>query len=189
MPRKVQPDLVGGRALYTGKNAYASQTFENDTRQRQLPGLAACYLSADRTNTAQDALALVWGQSISSIGTPNVFLRGFWLLADGATLQCTTPGSYKLSCGLRFAVLAASTTGVFRVQVKRAGNVVYDIVSTAFNTGAVNGQFQLTPPPVPVDLQIGDQVYMVVQSPGAGLATLGSAYSTGLYLEAIDTNL
>lgn len=191
MPRNQQPGLVGGRALYTGKNAYASQGFENDTRQRQLPGLAACYLAADRTNITADATAIAWGAVISSIGTSNIFLRGFTLLSDGATLQCRLPGTYRLTAGIRFTTIPVSTTPVLRVQVMRQGNVVYDVVAITQNVSAsvVGGQTEIKTMPVPIDLQTGDSIYALIQNLSAGTVTFGASYSTGLYLEQLDANI
>lgn len=194
MPRTSKGGLRGGRALYTGKNAYASQGFENDTRQTTLGGLAACYLVADRNNTAADATAIVWGAGIISLGnanttpTHNVFLRGFSLLSDGATLQCRTPGTYRIQGGVRCASVPVSTVVIARVQVTRSNSLIYSVAAVSQNVSAtvVGGQVDINTLPALLDLQSGDFIQLIIQGLTAGTVSLGASYGTGLYLEQLD---
>lgn len=174
--------IPGGRAQYTGKNAYASQGFENDTRVEQLSGLAYCYLAGNLvlTSTSQ---TIVWGKTVGAAGFNNIFTRGFTLLSDGATLSCLTPGTYRIDSSLQLYVQATQTGTIF-ATVKRAGTILFQ-AQGLFQASTTQQQTTLTTVPFIFDLKAGDQISLILAAAISTTVLGGFGPSTGLMIQAV----
>lgn len=186
MPLKNATRLPGGRGYNTGANSYVNNAFQNEQRRQTLGGLAAVYITSDRTATSADTTGIVW--SVTSLpGWVSPQLRGFTLQSDGATLFCQIPGTYRINASMRIVNVAASASFNFAVQVRRAGVVFQSslaIFQNASSTGALQGVASILP--FVIDLQAGDLVVMNPSGLTIGSTILGGTLSTGLVLEQLD---
>lgn len=194
MPRSNSSrSLTGGRAAYRSKDAYASQGFENDTRQTQLPAMAALYLWGSQIipTGASTYTPVNWG-SYTSGAFQNVFLRNFFL--DGSNqLYCRRGGTYKITTSVATQVPEFCVFNT-RLRITRPVNVIRDFYVTMRDTSGTN-DVQLTSPPIIVDLLEGDTLVLAVNHDDPGSVTLqgGAAFGTELtmslttlYIEQID---
>lgn len=189
MPRSKSNGLPGGRAQYTGQNAYASQGFENDTRSQlqALGGLAYAYLAVDRVIVTADQTAIVWGQIPTPLsGWNNTFMRGFVLQPDGATISCTQPGTYKITSAIRLLGIPTSGQALSRINISNAsGGSFPSPIGVWGNSAAIaTGQQILTTIPLIVDLQKGTNITFSIN--GVTGITMGGGQTTGIVIEQLD---
>lgn len=100
MVRTIPKKLDGGRtALYRGKDAYASQTFEDDQRAQAFSGLLIAYLHGNQSLTPSVNNNIVFAPRTSKF-YKNLILRKFIQLASQAAFMSQGNGTYKLSLGV-----------------------------------------------------------------------------------------
>lgn len=172
--------LTGGRALYTGKNAYASQGFENDTRQSVLPSLAILYLwgtpQAIPAGLVDTSVAFVANYASSSFNP--IFTRGLYFNASDYSLSCQASGTYRLDAGARFNGLAAGTIGVVRVRIRRGldERAWDDAIINPFAAAANDFSITLS---TYVDLLAGDRIQLLAATNSAGVTlSAGTTYAS-----------
>lgn len=202
MPRSNQGPsgrtLAGGRAYYTGRNAYASQGFENDTRVSQLPALAILYLWGDQTIPGGSVdTAVQFAPSYASATLNPIFARGIYFNPNDFSLYCQATGTYRFTASIRAKNLAAATAVVMRVKVRRGNSErLFDQALVNMAAAATN-DISVTLSGF-IDLLPGDYVFLTGASSGGftlsggsvGTAPLGGIQEdlqpTYLFLEQID---
>lgn len=178
MPKTSAGGLKGGRALYRGQNAYASQGFENDTRRSQLGGLAVIHLWGNQNIPTGTSVytPVSWGFYISSIFT-NVFTRGFTLKDN--VLYCQKVGTYKVSYSVR-ANLPATNFLDSRLQISRIGAPTRSYYAALSNPdAATTATVQLVGAPFVVDLLKGDTLVLGLRHDNGGSVTINGGAVSG----------
>jgi len=200
MPRSSdRRGLSGGRALYRSKqDSYASQGFEDDTRQSQLGGMVVAYLGANQSLPINTDTPLIFSVSqVNSLYT-NLFMRGFMLAGDGTGFFVRKGGTYRASFQVFYNLLgAAQQTGSSILSITRGVDAL-KLRARFTNTDALNtGVFETAYTGI-VDLLPGDFVQLTA-NPGAvicnaeGITTASNArggtdfiVNSGLVLQEID---
>lgn len=189
MPRSNQGpsgrSLTGGRALYTGVNAYASQGFENDTRQSQLPALAIIYLWGDQIIPAATDTAIKFNLGYASSTFNPIFTRGIYFNPTDFSLYCQMAGTYRFDMSARAKTLGGGTTAVMRVRTRRGINERQQTQALP-NLAAGAGDFTLSLSGY-LDLLPGDQVFITVSSSGG--FTLGGGSTTIAALGGLEEDI
>jgi hypothetical protein len=178
MPKTSAGGLKGGRALYRGPNAYASQGFENDTRRSQLGALAMLYLWGNQSIPTGTSVytPVAWSSYISSTFT-NVFTRGF-VLKDNI-LYCRRTGTYKVSFSVK-ASLPATNYLDARLQITRLGAATRNYYATLSNSdAATTANVQLVGTPFVTDLLEGDTLVLGLQHNNGGSVTVSGGSVSG----------
>ncbi len=161
--------LTGGRALYTGKNAYASQGFENDTRQSQLGGLVSAYLWGNQTTANGTETVVSFNQNYTSATVSPVFVRGFTFSPSLQAFICQATGTYRFMFSADVNTLVAADTVTIFLRVWR-GTSVRTYRASQTNTDAVTSMRTPVTCMGYVDLRPGDRI------------TLSSISTTGVLL-------
>lgn len=173
MPRSNNSrSLTGGRALYRGKDAYAAQGFENDTRQSQLPALAVLHLWGNQSIPGGSVeTTILFNRSYTSSTFNPIFTRNFFYTDDGYLITQKT-GTYFFNFALRGGDVAAGESLRATIEVSRGfDRRLFFYVSPNSSAGVANvtlsaGDY--------VDLKQGDTIRIFTSNPTAFTVSGGS---------------
>jgi hypothetical protein len=170
MPKSSTGGLKGGRALYRGQNSYASQGFENDTRQSQLGGLVVAYKWGDQTTGVGTPTVITFPQTYLSSTFNPLFLRGFAFNPATSTFTCRKPGTYRIFYSLDVTDLVGTDSALSRLRIFRG------VDERALRAALVSAPVDRGPLITSdiVDLQYGDQFYLVATTTKAAIILGGS---------------
>lgn len=190
--------LTGGRAYYTGKNAYASQGFENDTRVSTLPALALLYFWGNQTIPAGGVDTTIPFTASYASGTFNpIFTRGIVFNPNDFSLYCQATGTYHFESSIRLNSLGPTDAAIMRIKVRRGNNERQFLQASTNISTTVSSGFTVNHSGY-VDLVQGDYLFLTAAcTSGATLAggststsplggLLESLQPTYLFLEQID---
>lgn len=194
MVRTIPKKLDGGRtALYRGKDAYASQTFENDSRAQKLTALLVAYLTNTQTLPAST------DTEIKFITTQNIFINSPILRQIQRVLNSTSRFAIQKDFTAKITyhseVLAYGTNAILDTKINILRNdktiILHDRVS---NTGSSSAAMSIGSSWI-LDLKQKDIIFMVV-NPNRNITTLngesnlsGNTYTldgTRLIIEEIE---
>ncbi len=168
--------LDGGRALYRGRDAYASQGFENDTRQTELGGLAVIQLYGDYSLSMSVDNEIPFPDYVSKLYSA-VYLRGFARLSDSSSrFVVRRGGTYRVYVSVFNPFQGTGQSLNASILIKRGVDEIR-MFSRILNSDA------LMPGPFPastmdiLDLQKGDIFYLLV-NPQASAGALLRGNST-----------
>lgn len=178
MPKTSTGGLKGGRALYRSKDAYASQGFENDTRQSQLGALLIANVQGDSLQSitaGTENVVLFPSRSLSRITPPAVFSRGF-IYDNAGAFFCRAGGTFKFAVSLRLTDLAVNTLAQATLQIVRGQDIIR-FTFTNVNTDAVNTNSFVVQGSHYVDLLPGDVISLLID-PGNTTTLRGTTEAT-----------
>lgn len=175
MPKTSTGGLRGGRALYRTRDAYASQGFEDDTRQSRLGGLVVARLWENVVIPGGGVDTLITFPAYVSMFGPSIFLRGFYY-KDG-TFYCNLGGTYRISLNLRTGDVPANSSATSAIQVTRGVNTFRQLQAVS-NTDAVTAGSFFIYSDVVLDLLPGDVVQIYAASIGGGFTVSGGTNNT-----------
>ena len=167
--------LPGGRAYYRGKDAYASQSRENESRIDQQPGYVKAVLQADTTYPV--ALNTIkWTTTTLSNFIRALEKYGWGYTESTGVFTCMRGGRYII--GLTASINNSTGTDDFGLQVRIVRNInnvahTYIINSDISATELARADIVLYSE---FDFLVGDQVSAEFDNTGAG----GSRTLTGL---------
>lgn len=174
MPKTSTGGLKGGRALYRGKDAYASQGFENDTRQSQLGGLLVAYLDVDMALASGTDTVLTFANTVVNNLFSTVFLRNFQRIGTSGVFVARRGGTYRCSYGVTITGIAAAQTAFVNLYIRRGVDIV-EYRARQTNPDAATASNATIGGVVYFDLLPGDQIYLTA-NPG----TSAGALATGM---------
>lgn len=174
--------LTGGRALYKGANAYASQGFENDSRQTQLGGLLIAYLVPDFPLVSSTDNILPFPNTEINKLFSAVYLRGFTRIGDTGVFVAQKAGTYRVSFGATVAGLFPTQTSFVNLYIRRNPDIV-EYRARQTNPDAANNSNATLGGVVYADLLPGDSIYLTANpgvSPGALATGMNAPSASGL---------
>lgn len=169
--------IPGGRAYYRGKDAYASQSFENETRAEQAPGYIRAILQDNLAASSSTTHTVPW----TTAPTESKFIKPMTLSGWGysaSTYQfvCQRGGRYQIAYCAGISGTTADTDDMaLMVKVTRSiQNINYDYFIIAYATaGGSSTHLSLH---ADFDFQVGDLVKVLFDNPSSNnLTVLGTA--------------
>lgn len=175
--------LTGGRALYTGKNAYASQGFENDARQSKLGALLSATLYGPQNLPASTYTELLFPDYASKLYRA-VFTRNFSRIPDTGKFVAQKTMTVRITANAETTSLAAGQLLIFVVNITRGADLI-QLTGITQDTGVGAAFLGVERIWTGVDLFAGDVISMTVNPSASGGcsatgATSGTSPSGGL---------
>lgn len=173
--------LPGGRAYYRGKDAYASQSRENESRVVQQPGYMKAVLQAS-TAYATGTNTVKWSLTTLSNFTAALLTLGWGYTESTGVFTCLRAGRYGIKSYV--SISDSANTEVFTLQlriVRNLNNVPFTYLLTV-NTTASGANTSLSLDDV-FDFQTSDQVSLEFVNAGGGNRTLAGLSGAGTATE------
>lgn len=166
---RTKPDgLKRGRALYRGKDAYASQTFENDQRAQYLTGLLSVF-GAQEVILSPSAYNTIAFLDTRSKEVESPVMRHFSRVTGNAgKFICQRDFTSEVSGGVRIDSVDNSAFVDARLIIIR-GSVIFLFVASTTNLTGSTATVELIFAPKVFDIKRGDVIYMEID-PGASAA-------------------
>jgi hypothetical protein len=180
--RRGSVGLPGGRAYYRGKDAYAAQSRENESRIVQPPGYVKALIQHG-TVYPTGVNTIIWLTGTGSVFIPTMEAIGWFYNATTGVFTCQRDGRYQIACGISVTNSSSSDYFVLQVRtVRNISNVPYTFVVNT-DTSATAGASTDMVLAADFNFNQGDLVSVEFNNQGSGSRTVGGLAGVGTTTE------